>query len=61
MSGASRVHVPVPATRQNSTGTAHPPLTGVVPTSQWCAQRYHGNDRRPSWWRRFLPGSARTS
>ena len=31
--------MPIPVIRTNATGTAHPPLTGVMKTSEWYAQR----------------------
>lgn len=43
---ALRVH------HTNKATTAHPPLTGVKPTSQWLADRLA--TRRP-WWRKLFP------
>lgn len=48
----SRVHTPVPAVRHVRTGSAHPPLTGVKPTSQWYRERMSARPR--PWWKRVL-------
>lgn len=53
-SSGRSVHTPVPATRTSRIGTAQPPLTGVVPTSQWYAERYVARERRRPWWRQLL-------
>ena len=53
MPGSSHVrpvHTAVPATRVVRTGTAYPPLTGVMKTSEWYAQRYVATHRRRPWW-----------
>lgn len=46
-----RVNTPVPAFKHVRSGTAHPPVYGVIKTSEWYAQRI---TPRGPWWRRAL-------
>ncbi len=48
----TRVHAPIPAVRHVRTGTAHPPLKDVKPTSVWYAERMAPRPR--PWWKRLL-------